>query len=64
MPPKNNVLDTLPTRPLVTEITDLDEDHHTTSTTKSIVKVCVNGLLMFSNISAIWIIIRKIQNLF
>src|ERR671925_505891 len=30
----------------ISETTDLDEDHQTTSTTKSIVKVCVNGLLM------------------
>jgi hypothetical protein len=32
----------------ISEITDLDEDHQTTSitTTKSLVKVCVNGLLM------------------
>ena len=32
----------------ISEITDLDEDHQTTSTTttKSMVKVCVNGLLM------------------
>ena len=32
----------------ISEIKDLDEDHHQTSlsTTKSIVKVCVNGLLM------------------
>jgi hypothetical protein len=34
----------------ISEITDLDEDHQTTSitttTTKSTVKVCVNGLLM------------------
>ena len=31
----------------ISEITDLDEDHHQiTSTTKSMVKVCVNGLLM------------------
>jgi hypothetical protein len=29
----------------ISEITDLD-DHQTTSTTKSMVKVCVNGLLM------------------
>jgi len=31
----------------VSEITDLDEDHHQiTSTTESVLKVCVNGLLM------------------
>jgi hypothetical protein len=31
----------------ISEITDLDEDHHiTSSTTKSMVKVCVNSLLM------------------
>jgi hypothetical protein len=30
----------------ISETIDLDEDHQTTSTTKSIVKVCVNGLLM------------------
>jgi hypothetical protein len=31
----------------ISEITDLDEDHQTTSsTTKSVVKMCVNGLLM------------------
>jgi len=31
----------------ISEIADLDEDHQTTSsTTKSMVKVCVNGLLM------------------
>jgi hypothetical protein len=32
----------------ISEITDLDEDHQNTSTTttKSMVKVCVNGLLM------------------
>ena len=32
----------------ISEITDLDEDHQTTSTTttKSMVEVCVNGLLM------------------
>ena len=31
----------------ISEITDLDEDHQTaSSTTKSMVKVCVNGLLM------------------
>ena len=30
----------------ISETTDLDEDHQTTSTTKSMVKVCVNGLLM------------------
>jgi hypothetical protein len=29
----------------ISEITDLDDDHQTTST-KSMVKVCVNGLLM------------------
>jgi hypothetical protein len=31
----------------ISEITDLDEDHHQiTSTTESVLKVCVNGLLM------------------
>jgi hypothetical protein len=32
----------------ISEITDLDEDHHhqITSTTESVLKVCVNGLLM------------------
>jgi hypothetical protein len=31
----------------ISEITDLDEDHHQiTSTTRSMVKLCVNGLLM------------------
>jgi hypothetical protein len=31
----------------ISEITDLDEDHQNTSTTtKSMVKICVNGLLM------------------
>ena len=31
----------------ISEITDLDEDHQTiSSTTKSVVKMCVNGLLM------------------
>ena len=31
----------------VSQITDLDEDHHQiTSTTESVLKVCVNGLLM------------------
>jgi hypothetical protein len=33
----------------ISEITDLDEDHQntsTTTTTKSMVKICVNGLLM------------------
>jgi hypothetical protein len=30
----------------ISESTDLDEDHQTTSITKSTVKVCVNGLLM------------------
>jgi hypothetical protein len=33
----------------ISEITDLDKDHHqitSSSTTKSMVKVCVNGLLM------------------
>jgi hypothetical protein len=30
----------------ISEITDPDEDHQTTTTTKSTVKVCVNGLLM------------------
>jgi hypothetical protein len=32
----------------ISEITDLDEDHHhrITSTTRSMVKLCVNGLLM------------------
>jgi hypothetical protein len=31
----------------ISEITDLDEDHHRiTSTTRSMVKLCVNGLLM------------------
>jgi hypothetical protein len=31
----------------VSEITDLDEDHHQiTSTTESVLEVCVNGLLM------------------
>ena len=34
----------------ISEITDLDEDHHhqitSSSTTKSMIKVCVNGLLM------------------
>jgi hypothetical protein len=30
----------------ISETTDLDEDHRTTLTTKSMVKVCVNGLLM------------------
>jgi hypothetical protein len=31
----------------ISEITDLDEDHqNTSSTTKSMVKICVNGLLM------------------
>jgi hypothetical protein len=30
----------------ISEITDLDEDHQITSTTKSMVEVCVNGLLM------------------
>jgi hypothetical protein len=32
----------------ISEITDLDEDHHQikSSTTKSMVKLCVNGLLM------------------
>jgi hypothetical protein len=30
----------------ISEITDLDEDHHQITSTKSIVKVCVNGLLM------------------
>ena len=32
----------------ISEITDLDEDHHqiTSSTTRSMVKLCVNGLLM------------------
>jgi hypothetical protein len=30
----------------ISEITDLDENYQTTSTTKSMVKVCVNGLLM------------------
>jgi hypothetical protein len=31
----------------ISEITDLDEDHHQiTSTTRSMVKVCVHGLLM------------------
>src|SRR5919202_3539603 len=30
----------------ISESTDQDEDHHTTSITKSTVKVCVNGLLL------------------
>jgi hypothetical protein len=30
----------------ISEITDRDENYQTTSTTKSMVKVCVNGLLM------------------
>ena len=30
----------------ISEITDLDEDHQTKSTTKSTVNVCINGLLM------------------
>jgi hypothetical protein len=30
----------------ISESTDLDEDHQTTSITKSTVKVCVNGLIM------------------
>ena len=31
----------------ISEITDLDEDHHQIrSTTRSMVKLCVNGLLM------------------
>jgi hypothetical protein len=30
----------------ISETTDIDEDHQTTSITKSTVKVCVNGLLM------------------
>jgi len=30
----------------ISEIADLDEDCQTTSTTKSIVNICVNGLLM------------------
>jgi hypothetical protein len=30
----------------ISEIIDLDEDHQITSTTKSMVEVCVNGLLM------------------
>jgi hypothetical protein len=33
----------------ISEITDLDEDHHhqiTSTTTESVLKVCVNGLLM------------------
>jgi hypothetical protein len=31
----------------ISEITDLDEDHHQiTSTTRSVLKLCVNGLLM------------------
>jgi hypothetical protein len=30
----------------ISETTDVDKDNQTTSTTKSIVKVCVNGLLM------------------
>jgi hypothetical protein len=30
----------------ISEITDLDEDHQITSTTESVLKVCVNGLLM------------------
>jgi len=29
----------------ISEITDLDEDHQTKSTTKSTVNVCINGLL-------------------
>jgi hypothetical protein len=30
----------------ISEITDLDEDHQTQSTTKSMVNVCINGLLI------------------
>lgn len=30
----------------ISETTDLDENHQTASTTKSLVSVCVNGLLM------------------
>ena len=30
----------------ISEITDVDKDNQTTSITKSIVKVCINGLLM------------------